>query len=58
MEWLRDKIMLLRLTAMRYFLSRKEQNQLLFQRIVSALEDPEKKDVFGCLTTNSPWKVV
>ena len=28
MKWLRDKVMLLRLTTMRYFLSRKEQESV------------------------------
>ena len=47
MEWLRDKAMLLRLTTMRHFLSRVEQESVVFcQRRVSALEDPEKRRCF------------
>ena len=43
MEQLRDKVILLRLTTMRYFLSRKEAGISCFcQRRVSALEDPRK----------------
>ena len=30
MEWLRDKVMFLKLTTMRYFLSRKEQESVVF----------------------------
>ena len=53
MEWLRDTVMLLRLTTMRYFLSRNEQESVFFcQRRGFALEDPEKiicdhKRIFG-----------
>ena len=30
MEWLRDEVMLLRLTTTKYFLSRKEQESVVF----------------------------
>ena len=59
MEWLRDKAMLLRLTTLRYFLSRKEQESVVFVKEEFLLQKIQKKeDVFGYLTTNSPRKVV
>ena len=48
MEWLRDKVMWLRLTTMRYLLDRKEQESVFFcRRGVSAQEDPGKKIIFA-----------
>ena len=47
MEWLRDKVVLLRLTTMRYFFNYKGEGISCFcQRRFSALEDPEKRRCF------------
>ena len=53
MEWLRDKEMLLRLIAVRYFLKRKEQESVVFVKEEFLLSKIQKKEnVFGYLTTN------
>ena len=59
MEWLRDKVMLLKLTTMRYFVSRKEQESVVFvKEEFLHTKNQKKKYVFGYLTTNSLRKVV
>ena len=57
MEWLRDKVMWQRLTKMRYFLSRKGQESVVFVEEEFLHKKINKKDVFGYLTTNSLRKV-
>ena len=48
MEWLRDKVMWLRLTTIRYFLSRKELESVVFVKKEFLHKKIEKKkDVFG-----------
>ena len=48
MEWLRDKVMWLRLTIIRYFLSRKEQESNAFVKEEFLHKKIEKKEyVFG-----------
>ena len=58
MEWLRDKVMWQRLTKMRYFLSRKEQESVVFVKEEFPHKKIQKKeDIFGYLTTNSLRKI-
>ena len=58
MEWLKDKVMWKRLTKMRYILSRKEQESVVFVKEEFLHKKIQKKeDVFGYLTTNSLRKV-
>ena len=48
MEWLRDNVMLLRLTIMRNFLSRKKQESVVFVKEEFLHKKSQKKeDVFG-----------
>ena len=59
MEWLRDSAMLLRLTTIRYFLSRKEQEPTVFVKEgFLHWKIQKKEDVFGHLTTKSLRKVL
>ena len=59
MEWLRDKVMLLRLTAVRYFISRKKQESFVFVKEEFLLQKIQKiEDIFSYLATNSLRKVV
>ena len=47
MEWLRDIVMLLRSTILRYFLSRKKHESVIFvKEEFSAVEVPEKRRCF------------
>ena len=50
MEWLRDKVILQRLTTTRYLLSRKEQESVAFvKEEFLHLEDTEKRRSFWIL---------
>ena len=63
MEWLRDKVMWLRLTTIRYFLSRKEQESNVFVKEEFLHKKIEKKehffsDIFDHKLTDTERKVV
>ena len=47
MKWLRDKVMWLRLTTMRYFLSRKEQKSVAFVKEELLHKKIQKKKMFS-----------
>ena len=46
-EWLRDKVMWLRLTTLRYFLSRKEQKSVVLPKKRSCTRRWRKKTIFS-----------
>ena len=56
MEWLRNKVMWLRLTTIRYFLSRKEQESDVFVKEEFLHKKIEKKEhVFGYFWPQTHW---